>query len=272
VERMHRYHTQWDNSCPSVDGSFSEVRPGPIAHHFHFVLLGPRNKMINKSMPLDLISDTSPEYAMMDQENRLLIDNMRHTLVLNDAASVNFLDDTACTDATLKISKLYNELYENESDLRYKSDMCRLAAVYLQGGLYMDDDQVNYLSTVAWLKKTTSYASVKTDYDETYMMCSFMAATPCHPVIGLAMKWVIQARTGHEDILKPDGLLGPRVNRLAFDEVEKTNPAWLANSQLLKEGYLNERFEKHPYRYGHHCDMGYYDPEDNNTIHACSRV
>lgn len=235
-------------------------------------MLGPRNNEINWSYPFELIDEENTAYALLSQEDRILVDNMRYSLALDNASSVHFLDDYGCSLATSKLGEQVFQLYSAEYDLRFKSDICRIAALYLEGGIYNDDDQINYRPIMPWLKQQTTFAGVQTDLDANVMANSFLAATPCHPTIRLILQWMLKARQPGVDILKPDGLLGPRCTRYAVKEVEDKNYSALINTtQLLRETQL--RFiGMHPDRYGHQCTFGFYDPHDNNTIYACSRV
>ena len=69
-------------------------------------------------------------------------------------------------------------MFDREYDLRFKSDFCRSAVLYLEGGIYNDDDQINYRPITTWLKDSTAFASAQSD-DSRLFSNSFMAATPC---------------------------------------------------------------------------------------------
>merc|ERR1711964_804381 len=125
---------------------------------------------------------------------------MRYTLSINNATSVHYHDELSCMIALAKIDKKLVRIFGDEPDLRFKSDICRSAALYLEGGIYNDDDQVNYRPIIPWLKDTTHFAGVQTDHELRLFANSFIAATPCHPLLRRHLDLILKVKTpGHPE-------------------------------------------------------------------------
>lgn len=272
-QKMMRWHQQWDRKCDAEEMekiAQSGERP-KIPRHFHFTVIEDRSNWINWSFPYQLIDAGSPIYKRLTQEEQLLIENMRYSLIKNDAFSVHFLDTMACISACRQMSKGLLRLYLAEGDLRYKSDICRVAALYLEGGYYFDDDMLSYRPVIPLIKDDTEFATAKSISDALYFQ-SFMASTPCNPIMKRNAEMLEEARQPKPHP-KYDGLLGPRTLKLAMDEVTQSGQVKKSHTQLFQESSYNpgdSRYEKVPDRGGHQCGLVVYDPATKKTP-FCSR-
>jgi len=263
-QRMMRWHQQWDHKCGEETPKQTPGEP-KIQRHFHFTLIEERAAWINTSFPFELISNSHPSYKKLTQEEQLLIENMRHALIINNATSVHFLDNVACASATAQISQELLRLFLAEADLRYKSDVCRVAALYLEGGYYFDDDMLSYRPVIPLIRDDTEIATAKSISKDLYFQ-SFMAATPCHPLLRRNADLLVEAKKPNFP-KKLDGLLGPRTLKVAFDELK---PKY---AQLFQESGYDPRsrsYESIPTRNGHQCGLVVYDPVSKKTP-FCSR-
>jgi len=216
----------------------------------------------------------------LGQEERLLLDNMRHTLAINNATSVHFHNELSCVIALEKIDKELLRIFRAEGDLRFKSDICRAAALYLEGGVYNDDDQINYRPVFPYLKNDTTFGSVQADHELRAFVNSFIAVTPCHPLMKQHLELLRDVRTPGNPavhIIEPDGLIGPLTLAEAYVRhfnlghgVRFTSSAE-NGTQLLHETRLGLLNSTKPNRNGHNCEFGFYDPEDEEAIYACTR-
>jgi len=253
----------WNHACQNQ----SEPVLGPIPRHFHFVLFEERGAWINSSHPYSLISADSPAYKNLTQLEQLLIENVRNTLVINNASSVHFLDTAACESATSKISQALLDVYRHEADLRFRSDICRVAALYWEGGYYFDDDMVAYRPIVPLIHDSTEFASVKAVESGLFFQ-SFIAASPCHPVLRRNLEMFIEARRPDAP-KKYDNLLGPVTLQLAYDELQPKK------AQLFQESRYDPRGVEPSMLIadynGFECEFAVHDEVTRNLL-FCSRI
>jgi len=281
------WHQQLYQKC---DANSTVPRPGPIERHFHFVVLGPRASFIRKELPLSVVTPDTKEYQALGQYERLLIDNIRYTITLNNATSVHLHDEVSCEVALAAIDKQMLVMYHREGDVRFKSDICRAAVLYLEGGVYNDDDQINYKPVFPYLKQNTTFASAQCDHELTAFASSFVAATPCHPLIREQLELMkavrkpgIKVNDPILDIIMPEGLLGPHTLAVAYErQFGLTRNTTFVSSvvngtQLMREArlglvktWLADEADRN-LRNGKPCEFGYYDPDDGQAIYACSR-
>lgn len=264
---MWQWHQQWDQNCERDDVAQRLLKQG-IPRHWHFVLILERAQWINASNPSQLITPESREYKDLDAESQLLIENMRYSLALNEAESVHFLDDTGCRHALEKADPRLLPLFEKEVDLRYKSDICRIAALYNEGGYYFDDDMHSYYAVPPILQKDTRFATARgVSPDGREFFQSFMASTACHPILKRNIELLVAARQPDAP-KKYEGLLGPVTLRLAWDEVNADH------TQLMQEivaSPASGTYEAPPGRNGHRCVFVVVDPSSKKTV-FCSRM
>jgi mannosyltransferase OCH1-like enzyme len=90
----------------------------------------------------DILKNKTPEILY----NNIIksIDAYREVWNNDTNMVVNFLVDSDCTDLLEEVDHELNltlaNIFRNESDGSFKSDLCRLAALYLHGGYYFDID------------------------------------------------------------------------------------------------------------------------------------
>lgn len=258
-----RWHGQWEHNCTKQE---TEAVAGPIPRHFHFVFFLERGAWVNWTQPFSLISRDSPEYNVLKQEEKLLIDNSMNSLVMNEAESVHFHDTEACEHATSRFSDEMLKIYQDESDLRYRADICRVAAMYWEGGYFFDDDMLSYQPLYPLVHDDADFASVVA-LDRVTFFNSLIAVTPCHPVMRRNAEMLIEARRPNPD-KKYDNLLGPVTLKLAYEEMQPRH------SQLFDEIGVdpqNKSYESPPLLQGRFdCGIGILDKDIKKVI-FCSR-
>lgn len=148
---------------------------------------------------------------------RLLADNVARSIrVFQRVDEVEFGDDSQCrTWIEDAHSKQLAEFFVQERDGRYKSDLCRLAQLYLRGGIYLDNDIEPLADFRPELPECTSLVSVASA--EGGIFQAFLAASDHHPAIKLAMDLTLQY---YLDTLEglPRGPVGTAIMELALRE------------------------------------------------------
>lgn len=266
-QSMAQWHRRWDHACQSPD-VVQQLLQQQIPRHWHFVLILERAQWINASSPSQLISADSIEYKQLDGYEQLLIENMRYSLALNEAESVHFLDDSACRYAIEKADPLLLAIFHGESDIRFKTDICRIAALYNEGGYYFDDDMHSYSPVTSVIQEDTRFATARgVSPDGKEFFQSFIASTPCHPILKHNLEMLVAARMPNAPP-KYAGLLGPVTLKLAWDEANASH------TQLLQEisyNPQNKSYEPEPSRNGHSCEFAVIDPATKKML-FCSRI
>lgn len=262
---------QWDRTCADQDEVAGIDLAAPkIPRHLHFVLIKERADWVNKAHPSGLIAKDSPAYSKLSGYEQLLIENMRYSIAVNDMKSVHFMDDEACRHACGKWSPELQRLFEVEGDIRFKSDICRVAALYWEGGYHFDDDMLTYHPVS--LHEDTELATALGVSGES-MFQSFLAAKPCHPTLKRNLELLLEARENPmpgyiKDAMEKDVyLLGPVTLKLAMDE-HKPEHTELFNE--VRYDPQNATYGPCPDRAGHTCEFVVVDPS-SRTMNFCSR-
>jgi len=151
----------------------------------------PLTLLFNHKRNLMKLSD---EDLASDQQTSLLRQNVRHTIDSFRGAGepkVFFWDNAECAQGLRSLEQFGgSELakdFESEPAGMVKSDLCRLAMLYLYGGYYFDTDILPVVPMYDHLGKDTTFATVvATDGDNLFQ--AFMAASPRHPLIAEALR------------------------------------------------------------------------------------
>jgi hypothetical protein len=135
--------------------------------------------------------------AKLDYNKSLLRNNVLRTVQRHPDASVFFFDDEACIEAIASAhSEKLATYYKEEERGCYRSDICRLAMLYVHGGLYFDNDfEVladvrKFIPAGASLSSALPYTSpnqTRGTSAQLDLFQAFLAATPGHPVLKRAM-------------------------------------------------------------------------------------
>mmetsp|Transcript_82332 Transcript_82332/g.156549 ORF Transcript_82332/g.156549 Transcript_82332/m.156549 type:complete len:391 (+) Transcript_82332:53-1225(+) len=259
---------QWYHSCrDNAELAALQAATPKIPRHLHFVLIEERSAWIDKSDPSRLIGKDSETYSELTGYEQLLIENMRYTIAMHDMKSIHLMDDEACIHATGKWSARLRYIYEDEADIRFKSDICRIAALYWEGGYYMDDDMVTYQPLI--LGDDTDFATAL-GVAERSMFQSYLASSPCHPILARNIELLLAARSKkvpdylQSSLREDSGLLGPVTLRLAWEEAKSIH------SRLFHEVRHNASYPVEPDRGGLTCEFVVVDTS-SNSLHYCSR-
>lgn len=197
----------------------------------------------------------------------LLYQNVEHTIRMyreawgNPIAPVWFLDDEQCRLAIYTAKPHLLPFYNRETLGAFKSDICRMAALYLTGGYYFDEDmQVIKAFTV---DSNVKFATVET-LDEKHFFQSFIASEREGRVLKKSLSEMLlfyetkRART--------HVLLGPDTLKWSYDMVP---PSVRGETVILKEAVFSvgaivsqERRDG----VGCCCQNGVQDPNSNEQL------
>eukprot|EP00527_Entomoneis_sp_CCMP2396_P007705 CAMPEP_0198142468 /NCGR_PEP_ID=MMETSP1443-20131203/5247_1 /TAXON_ID=186043 /ORGANISM="Entomoneis sp., Strain CCMP2396" /LENGTH=506 /DNA_ID=CAMNT_0043805483 /DNA_START=308 /DNA_END=1828 /DNA_ORIENTATION=- len=89
-----------------------------------------------------------------------------------------FLNNTDCLSALRRVEPRLIRHFKAEKEGKYKGDVCRLAALYLAGGYYIDVDMKALRPVI--LKANTTFASVQSNQG---FFNAFTAAQPGHSIV-----------------------------------------------------------------------------------------
>jgi hypothetical protein len=161
-----------------------------------------------------------------EKELRALAANVRHAISLHPGAKARFLTDDDCVKSLKAVmgdddTDLVG-FFKKETQGMYKADLCRGAALWETGGLYLDVDLGVRMNLFDVLYDTTNFATIKVHMQSKHkgaFFQAFMAATPHHPIIYRYIELFQDYYRGKLDPPLSDGPLGVLLLRRAYDQV-----------------------------------------------------
>lgn len=129
-----------------------------ISHHFIFMFFGNWAKFVH-SHERDRLIDKYDQHSWdaHSETEQSIINNTKELMKINKATA-HFYDDADCEQALQALNLV--EHFRMTKDLRYKSDICRLGALYEEGGYYFGPDMVGVAPVESFLKPETVFATV----------------------------------------------------------------------------------------------------------------
>jgi hypothetical protein len=128
----------------------------------------------------------------------------------------------------------------------YKSDICRVVALWNTGGYYMDNDLV--IVRVPQLPSNTEFATVAvTSLVEFFQ--AFLAVTPRHPIMKISMQVMLDYYEGNHTLTEGYQFMGTSTMREAFIRYIAEHPEKAATVRFFHERSLSETprlFPDHP--------------------------
>ena len=158
-------------------------------------------------------------------EDAALKANVQHTISLHADAKVLFLTDNDCLASIARVMGSDSPLldfFRKESHGMYKADICRGAALYEHGGLYMDVDMHARMSLWSAIKPTSTFVVPFVHRDSKHpgnFFQAFIGSVPNNPIIKRYLELFIDHYQGKIDLQGPLGVL---LLRKAHDEVVGT--------------------------------------------------
>ena len=141
----------------------------------------------------------------MRNDNSLMGRNLRDTIARMNFHDVEFRTDDMCISLLQEMGNmdafqgvaLTRAFTVHTSDGRIRSDVCRLAMLWMRGGYYFDNDIVLLDNVARRLSPSTTFATVTTVRwlfrNPPGLLNAFIASTPRHPIVHAALlrhaKW-----------------------------------------------------------------------------------
>lgn len=174
-------------------------------------------------------------------------------------ARVRFLDDAACRATIHRVEPRLLRWFDDEPQGMYKADVCRLAALYEEGGYYFDLDVG--VATPYIVEPGLSFVTVREypKWGHTGLMQAFLATTPQHPIVKEALLQTLGYYEGRIHLPKDDGTYGPRLLRMAFDAVPSQDSYMLLSEGKLGDHGISPPPGERPSGSGCCCDMVVHD-------------
>jgi hypothetical protein len=179
---------------------------------------------------------------------------------------VIFLNENHCQSVIQKAQPRLMPYYRIEKLTAFKQDICRMAALYVWGGYYIDAS-VKVLHPIVF-PDTVAIATVFTPPRKDYTQV-FIAAKKHHVAVRRALDFMLHHYQGH--VTRPIDNLGPKTLKWAF---EASQPTELGHHKMLEEVYLDipSHAKRHPeiksvIQAGKHaCNIAVIDPFDGKHL------
>ena len=98
-----------------------------------------------------------------------------------------FLNNTECLNILQRVEPRLVSHFRREKEGKYKGDLCRMAALFLKGGYYIDVD-MKAIQPIA-LESNTTFASVNSTQG---FFNSFVASKPRHPIVYYSLQLMLR--------------------------------------------------------------------------------
>jgi mannosyltransferase OCH1-like enzyme len=174
-------------------------------------------------------------------EDAALKANVENSIALHPGADVHFLTDEDCLESIARVMGSASPLLEffvKETHGMYKADICRGAALYELGGLYMDVDMQARMSLWSVVGSETTFVVPIVHRESKHpgsFFQSFIGTTAKNPILKRYLKLFINYYEGKLDLQGPLGVL---LLRKAHDDIigAPNHPA----IKMKEEDYLDQ--------------------------------
>jgi hypothetical protein len=162
-------------------------------------------------------------------------DNVRQTIDTyrsawkNPDAPATILGDRDCERLIEKHEPKLTKFYKAERQGMYRSDMCRIAALF-EGGYYFDLDLVVVWPPVADNNQT--FIVGRCAYKDECMLQAFIGSTPRHPVLRMILDSILDIYTG---AVEKANWVGTHATYLAIEKWKSRTPSWESQLKVLPE-------------------------------------
>ena len=178
--------------------------------------------------------------AALERELHVLAANVRHTVELHNDAAVRFLTDDDCEEVMVRAFPDLPHLsvhFRRESTGMYKADLCRGAALYEMGGIYVDVDVGVRMRLWDALDEDTTFATVRVHRQSAHpgsFFQAFVAVSPRHPIIRRYVELFDEYYRGKLPQYKGKPL-GVVLLKRAFDDAVARDASLEASVELWQE-------------------------------------
>ena len=183
-------------------------------------------------------------------ELQALANNVQHIITLHPTATVRFLLDTDCVTSIRQATRMMG-MSQSQTDFliqsflaeprgMIKADLCRGAALYETGGLYVDVDVGVRRSLWDHLQRATQFATVRvhpaSQYFRRAFFQAFWAVTPQHAIVRAYMQLFLEYYQGKLEWITNRQPIGVLLLYKAYEQ-------WLANLQSSKQDIMKRTVE-----------------------------
>lgn len=207
------------------------------------------------------------EAEKLEGEDVALKRNVENSIALHPDAQLYFLTDDDCLASIARVMGDETPLldyFRTEEHGMYKADMCRGAALYEHGGIYLDVDLEARMTLWNVIRSDTTFATPFVHKDSKHpgnFFQAFIGTTPGNPILKRYLELFIDHYQGRLDLKKAP--LGVVLLRKAHDEVVGTpdhpKPHAQKPQYFMEMLYDKKKFPKVP-------------PPDRGTRRACHFV
>lgn len=225
---------------------------GPIPHQF-------------------ILVDT--RYKKLEDQDDLAYKNIQKTIHhyrgawQDPEAPVLFFGDKECQEAIRSIDPRLLQSYQREEQGRFKSDICRIAALVIHGGYYFDSDMVSVEPFL--VDKATSFVTGR-QWGNDGFYNSFVASVPQHPVLDQTLDVMLMHYRNLLAKLKTH--MGPATLKMGYEVLQ---PKDRGKTYLLFEMKLedNPDYDHFPRQNGTGCCCNFVlEDRAESKIHFYSRM
>lgn len=154
--------------------------------------------------------------------------------------TVDFLTDKECREAVTQAEPRLLQYFNNETEGAFRSDICRIADLYLKGGFYMDNDMRSMEAVM--LPDHITFSTVLENNEQNFFQ-SFLASTPKNPVLKKALQVMLGHYEGTHKIRREGRVysgMGTATLKDAYDLAVKEDPSIGEKTRFLREINLRE--------------------------------
>jgi Glycosyltransferase sugar-binding region containing DXD motif len=186
----------------------------------------------------------SADESSFDEEERALAENVRHSIEVHTDSSprVLFWTDDECIESLRRVYPSLISFFQNETEGMFKADICRGAALYENGGFYLDVDIGVRHSLWLDLKPITEFVTARVHQQSNYPGHFFQAilgAKPRSPVLFRYLRLFEKHYTGANRVTK--GPLGVILLKRAWDYVSEKDSSIRSKTELYQEVLFNRK-------------------------------
>ena len=227
------------------------IPKGPIPHSIWFTY---RHDILETKAPLHFYNNI----VKSTDAYRILWNN-------DTEMKVTFLVDDNCTDLLDQIDQELNltlgKAFRNEFGGQYKADLCRLAALYLNGGYYFDID-MEVIQPIL-LNDGISFSSAVSTLFPVFFQ-SYLASTARHPILRSNLDTMEEYYRGEGECKAQNtGIIGCCTLMTAWNRTDNKGQVKLLEEIYLNHEILNGTYRNVPFRgENSECHWIVHDPED----------
>lgn len=167
-----------------------------------FYTLRSPNQRIPKKMHFIWMQKNLMKHEATSNDELAIVKNIERVQSMNPEYTVHFMDDQICQEQIQEtglngVLQIYNTVrtsprYASHS-WAYMADICRLAALYNEGGIYMDSNMMMRLPFRQWLDDNADFvAPLSACKHKRDFFNSLLGSTKKHPATLLSLQYIVQ--------------------------------------------------------------------------------